>query len=138
LGECDPAGVVYVVNYSEYVVSAYEMFMAVLLKEHFQKAKARYGVALPAKAFTIEFNAPLRPEDEFLMTVKISDIRTKTFDVTVCGRSTDLSDRFLATLTPIAVDPVGRSPTTLPTTLVQKLQRYRNTCGSAVRRSGGS
>ena len=84
-GECDPAGIVYMVNYSEYVVSAYEIFMAVLLGEAFVKAKARHRVALPAKAFAIEFYASLRPDDDFLMTIEILDIRAKTFDISVEG-----------------------------------------------------
>src|SRR5580698_10476702 len=80
-GECDPAGVVYMVNYGEYVVSAYEMLMAELLGDEFQKAKVELGVALPARAFKIDFIASLRPDDEFIMTAEVSDIRTKTFDV---------------------------------------------------------
>jgi YbgC/YbaW family acyl-CoA thioester hydrolase len=127
-GECDPAGVVYMVNYSEYVVSAYEIFMAVLLNEGFVKAKARHRVALPAKAFTIEFYASLRPDDDFLMTVEISDIRAKTFDISVRGRSIERHDFFLAKLTPIAVDPTKRTATLLPRAMLQKLKRYRKTC----------
>src|ERR1700691_6002473 len=95
-GECDPAGVVYMANYGEYVISAYEMCMAVLLDEPFQKAKSRLGVALPAKAFGIEFAASLRPDDEFAMTVEIAEIRTRTFDVRVWGRTIDLRDLFSA------------------------------------------
>jgi acyl-CoA thioesterase FadM len=124
-GECDPAGVVYMVNYGEYVVSAYELFMAVLLAETFQNGKTRHRMALPAKAFSIEFQASLRPDDEFLMTVAITDVRTKTFDVAVCGRSIDHQDRFLAKLTPIAVDPFERTATPLPLEVTRRLQHYR-------------
>ena len=129
-GECDPAGVVYMVNYSEYVVSAYEIFMTVLLGEGFVKAKARHGIALPAKAFTIEFYASLRPDDDFLMTIEIVDIRAKTFDISVRGRSIQHRDLFLAKLTPIAVDPTKRTAASLPRTIVHKLRRYRETSAS--------
>jgi acyl-CoA thioester hydrolase len=135
-GECDPAGVVYMVNYSEYVVSAYEIFMTVLLNEGFVKAKARHRVALPAKAFTIEFYAPLRPDDDFLMTVEISDIRAKTFDISVRGRSIERHDFFLAKLTPIAVDPTERTATLLPRAMLQKLRRYREACALIEARAG--
>jgi YbgC/YbaW family acyl-CoA thioester hydrolase len=131
-GECDPAGVVYFVNYGEYVVSAYEMMMAELLGLEFQKAKAGHGVALPARAFKIDFSASLRPDDEFLMTVEISDIRTRTFDALVRGRAANRSDLFQATLTLIAVQPVERSAMTLPAALVAELQRYRAACASAA------
>lgn len=126
-GECDPAGVVYMVNYSEYVVSAYELFMAALLNEAFQDGKMRHGVALPAKAFSIEFSASLRPDDEFLMAVTITDIRTKTFDVSVQGLSIDRRNRFLARLTPIAVDPSSRTAAPLPEAMARKLRQYRET-----------
>lgn len=129
-GECDPAGVVYMVNYGEYVVSAYEILMAELFGEDFQKAKARHGVALPAKAFKIDFNASLRPDDEFTMTVEISDIRTRTFDALVRGSGADRTNLFLATLTLISVRPAERSAMVLPAALVQKLERYRAVCAS--------
>jgi acyl-CoA thioester hydrolase len=135
-GECDPAGVVYMVNYSEYVVSAYEIFMTVLLNEGFVKAKARHRVALPAKAFTIEFYAPLRPDDDFLMTVEIVGIRAKTFDISVRGRSIERHDLFSAKLTPIAVDPATRMAALLPPAVVQKLRRYRETCALNEARTG--
>ena len=126
-GECDPAGVVYMVNYSEYVVSAYELFMAALFGEALQHTKLRHRIALPAKAFVIEFYAPLRPDEDFLMAVEITDIRTKTFDVTVRGYSIDNRDRFLGKLTPIAVDPFDRAAAPLPPALTRRLQHYRET-----------
>jgi acyl-CoA thioesterase FadM len=135
-GECDPAGVVYMVNYSEYVVSAYEIFMAVLLGEGFVKTKARLRIALPAKAFTIEFYASLRPDDDFLMTVEVVGIRAKTFDISVRGRSIERHDLFLAKLTPIAVDPTTRTAALLPRAMVQKLKRYRETCALNEARTG--
>ena len=135
-GECDPAGVVHMVNYSEYVVSAYEIFMTVLLNEGFVNAKARHRVALPAKAFTIEFYASLRPDDDFLMTVEIVDISAKTFDVSVRGRSIEHHDLFLAKLTPIAVDPTTRTAALLPPAMVRKLRRYRETCALNEARTG--
>jgi len=135
-GECDPAGVVYMVNYSEYVVSAYEIFMAVLLGERFVKAKARHRIALPAKAFAIEFYASLRPDDDFLMTVEISDIRAKTFDISVRGRSIEHHDLFLGKLTPIAVDPTKRTAALLPRPILQRLRRYRGSCALIEARGG--
>lgn len=127
-GECDPAGVVYMVNYAEYVVSAYEMFMTVLFDESLGKIKAHYGIALPAKAFTIEFYGSLHPDDDFLMTVEVVDIRTKSFDVIVRGTSNGGDDVFLAKLTPIAVDPRDRSALPMPDAFARKLHSYRAEC----------
>jgi acyl-CoA thioesterase FadM len=127
-GECDPAGVVYMVNYAEYVVSAYEMFMTVLFDESLGKIKARHGIALPAKAFTIEFYGSLRPDDDFLMTVEVVDIRTKSFDVMVRGTSNGGDDVFVAKLTPIAVDPRDRSALPMPDAFARRLHSYRAEC----------
>jgi len=75
-GECDPAGVVYTVNFCEYVASAFELFMAELLGGPLQTMKQRHGLATPARALTLEFTGPLRPDEEFVMTVAVADVRT--------------------------------------------------------------
>jgi acyl-CoA thioester hydrolase len=116
------------VNYGEYVVSAYELLMAVLLEEGLQKGKARHGVAFPAKAYEIEFYASLRPDEDFLMTVEIADIRTRTFDLTVRGSSVANGSVFLAKFTPIAVDPGTRAASPIPEGIVDKLWHYREAC----------
>jgi acyl-CoA thioesterase FadM len=127
-GECDPAGVVYMVNYAEYVVSAYEMLMTILFDERLGKIKARHGIALPAKAFTIEFYASLHPDDDFLMTVEVVDIRSKSFDVMVRGTSNEGDDIFVAKLTLVTVDPNNRSALPMPDTFARKLHSYRSAC----------
>ncbi len=56
-GECDPAGVVYTVNFCEYVASAFELFMAELLGGPLQTMKKQHGFAVPARALTLDFLA---------------------------------------------------------------------------------
>lgn len=70
------------------------------------------------------------------MTVEISDIRAKTFDISVRGRSIERHDLFLAKLTPIAVDPTKRTAALLPRAILQKLRRYRETCALIEARAG--
>jgi acyl-CoA thioester hydrolase len=107
-----------------------------LLGEAFVKAKARHRIALPAKAFAIEFYASLRPDDDFLMTIEVADIRAKTFDISVRGHSIQHRDLFLSKLTPIAVDPAQRTAASLPRAIVHKLRRYREICASNELQAG--
>jgi len=118
-GECDPAGVVYTVNFCEYVASAFELFMAELLGGPLQTMKQRHGLATPARALTLEFTGPLRP-----------DVRTRTFDLIIEGRSKNGRDIFRAKLTLIAVDPHTRVAIPIPGVLRERLDRYKGACAS--------
>ena len=133
-GECDPAGVVYTVNYCEYVASAFELFMAELLGGPLQTMKQRHGLATPARALTLEFTGPLRPDEEFIMTVVVADVRTRTFDLMIQGCSKGGHDIFRAKLTPIAVDPETRAAVPIPGVLRERLDRYKGACASLASR----
>src|SRR5215467_1863965 len=87
-GECDPAGVVYTPNFSEYGLSAYQWFLSALLNEPMFAAMKRIGFDSPIKALSLEFKNMLAVEDVFDMTCIVTDIRNRTFDVEVTGRST--------------------------------------------------
>lgn len=129
-GECDPAGVVYTVNYSEYVASAFELFMAALMGGPLQAMKQRYGLATPARALTLEFLAPLRPDDEFIMTVTVADIRVRSFDLAFDARSADGDGTFRAKLAAITVAPSTRKAVPIPDVLRGALDRYKGLCAA--------
>jgi acyl-CoA thioesterase FadM len=133
-GECDPAGVVYTVNFCEYVASAFELFMAELLGGPLQTMKQRHGLATPARALTLQFTGPLRPDEEFIMTVVVADVRTRTFDLIIQGCSKGGRDIFRAKLTPIAVDPDTRAAVPIPGVLRERLDRYKGACVSLASR----
>ena len=120
-GECDPAGVVYTARFSDYVISAFELFMRHLMDEP--------GCDTPAKGLSFEFRASLRPGDEFEMTVLIADIRNRTFDLDILGRDLDGKDLFRARLTPITINRGDRSRAIeLPAMLRERLESYRTSC----------
>src|SRR5437868_3736297 len=120
-GECDPAGVVYTARFSDYVISAFELFMRHLVDEP--------GCDTPAKALSFEFRASLRPGDEFEMTVLVVDIRNRTFDLEINGRDLDGKHLFRARLTPITIQRSDRSRAIeLPATLRERLESYRTSC----------
>ena len=125
-GDCDPAGVVYTVRFSDYVVSAMDLFLSDLVGGPYL---ARLGaVTMPMKALSFVFRAPLRPDDEFDMAVFVGEIRTRTFDLVIAAALPSGSRVFDATLTPIAITtgPERRSvpiPDVLRTPLTTYQQR---------------
>ena len=127
-GECDPAGVVYTVNFCEYVASAFELFMTELLGGPLQAMKKRHGFAVPARALTLDFLGTLQPDDEFVMTVLVTDVRTRTFDLGIAGTCSG-RDIFKAKLTSISVD-AARAAIPIPELLRQRLDSYRAVCES--------
>ena len=126
-GECDPAGVVYTPNFSEYALSAYHWFMSALLGEPMFAAMKRIGFDSPIKALTFEFLNMLEVEQVFDMTCLVTDIRNRTFDVEVTGRSTTASPHslFVARITPIMLSRAERRSIEIPDGLRQSLERYR-------------
>lgn len=128
-GECDPAGVVYTARFSDYVISAFELFMRQLLRGGFQGAKDEHGFGTPCKALSLEFFASLRPDDEFDMTVLVTDIRNRTFDLEILGRALEGKDLFRARMTPITIKRGDRSRAIeLPAMLRERLEAYRSAC----------
>src|SRR5258708_24539280 len=81
--ECDPAGVVYTGNFAEYMLSAVHLFRRHVLQASWQEIKSIAKVDTPAKAITMVFNGSLWPDDVFDVTVRVGDIRTRTFDFVV-------------------------------------------------------
>src|SRR5579872_1907364 len=122
-GECDPAGVVYTVNFCEYVASAFELFMTELLGGPLQAIKKQHGFAVAARALTLDFLGSLQPDDQFVMTVLVTELRTRTFDLSVTG-ACGAREIFRAKLTPISVDPT-RSAIAIPELLRQGLDAYK-------------
>lgn len=133
-GECDPAGVVYTPVFSEYAISAYQWLMSVLLGGPMIGEIWRSGYDSPMKALTFEFRNMLVPEQVFDMTCRIADIRSRTFDIEITGRSTTETphDIFVARLTPIMVARAERRSIEIPAALRSSLQDYRTQSEAAL------
>jgi 4-hydroxybenzoyl-CoA thioesterase len=58
-GDCDPAGLVYTVTFSEYVISAAELFYGFLFEGTPQKVKDRHGFGTPTRALEFDFRKAL-------------------------------------------------------------------------------
>jgi acyl-CoA thioester hydrolase len=128
-GDCDPAGVVYTVRFSDYVVSAMDLFLSELLAgPHLEQLG---DVHTPIKALNFVFQSSLRPNDEFDMVVEVRDIRTRTFDLAVVAKLPSGVAVFEALVTPICVTVPERRSTAIPGRLRTLLEQYQERTGSA-------
>jgi acyl-CoA thioesterase FadM len=129
-GECDPAGVVYTVAFSEYVMSAAELFYGSLFETTPQRAKKEQGFGTPSRALDFDFRLSLRPDDEFEMTIGVVDIRSRTYVLEITGRTATGDVAFVARLTPVCVPQDERRSIEIPPNFRKALERYRNACAA--------
>lgn len=129
-GDCDPAGVVYTVTFSEYVISAAELFYGALFETTPQQAKREQGFGTPSRALSFDFRRSLRPDDVFDMTVEVGDIATRTYRLDVTARTPEGDSVFEARLTPVCVARDERRSIEIPPAFRQALQRYRDACAA--------
>jgi acyl-CoA thioester hydrolase len=134
-GECDPAGVVYTATFSEYVISAAELFYGALFDTTPQRAKREQGFGTPSRALSFDFQRSLRPDDEFDMTVAVAEIHSRTCVLDITGRTLEGDVVFAAKLTPVCVMRDERRSIEIPDNFRRALQRYRDACADAIRRS---
>ena len=124
-GECDPAGVVYTPAFGEYVISCADLFYEHLLEGRPEGLKDQHGFETPSRALSFDFRSSLRPDDEFDMTVDVAEIRSRTYTLTVTGRSLTGEEVFIARLTPICVARRERRAIEIPGPFRAKLEAYR-------------
>lgn len=130
--DCDPAGVVYTGTFSDYVISAAELFYGQLFDTTPQRAKNLHGFGTPTRALSFDFRKSLYPDDDFEMTVEVAEIGTRTFTLAVTGRGLDGSVLFVARLTPVCVSREVRRSIAMPEVLREALERYVATCPTRV------
>jgi acyl-CoA thioester hydrolase len=126
-GDCDAAGVAYTGTYSDYVLSAAELFYSSLLGGPVYQA---IGFATPTRALTFDFRRSLRPDDEFDMRVTVAEIRNRTFVLEIDARTPEGHPVFLATLTPICVAREERRSIEIPGPFRKRLEDYRAACAA--------
>jgi acyl-CoA thioesterase FadM len=127
-GDCDPAGVVYTPRFSDYAVSAMDLFLSDLMDGPYLD---RLGVQTPLKALAFVFLAPLRPNDEFDMVVSVRELRTRTFDLAVVA-SIGSRAVFEASITPICITSDGeRRSIAIPEPLRTLLTQYQQKAGTS-------
>ena len=125
-GNTDAAGVVYTPRFADFVVETNEMFSAWLLGGPACLKRAEAGFGMPVKALSLEFNRGLWPDDEVDITVRVLELRTRTFDVAIDGWTPEGENVFRSRLTPIMLaGERDRRSIPIPEFLRVKLEAYR-------------
>lgn len=125
--ECDPAGVVYLGNFPEYLISAAHLFRNRLFGVGWIGKEGRAGHQAPGKALSMVFQSSLWPDDVFDMTVYVGPLRTRTMSLLVQARRVDNGKNvFAGRVTSIYVTKEDREKTVgIPDTVRFELERYR-------------
>lgn len=120
-GECDPAGVVYTPRFADYLVAAYLWFVRCELSD---VGLTDLGIGTPMKAMRLEFHRMLAADDWFEMCVRVSGVRTRTFDLEVEGAADDGRLCFAGLITPIMFDNQSRVGVAIPEAARARLVAY--------------
>jgi acyl-CoA thioesterase FadM len=128
-GECDPAGVVYTATFADYVISAAELFYGALFGTLPQQAKDELGFGTPSRALSFDFVRSLRPDEEFDMTVRVADVRSRTYVLDIAATTPHGEPVFNALLTPVCVARPERRSIDIPPVFRQTLLDYQRDCG---------
>jgi acyl-CoA thioester hydrolase len=123
-GECDPAGVAYTVAFAEYVMSAAELFYGFLFDGPPQTAKYEHGFGTPTGALKLDFRRSLRPDEEFDITVRPIEIRTRSYVLQIDAHTPQGEAVFSAELTPICIARDERRAISLPASFRLALEQY--------------
>lgn len=128
--ECDPAGVVYTGNFSEYLMSATHLFRRHVLSGDWHSIRETVQVDLPAKALSLVFKGSLWPDDVFDTSIFVGDIRERTFDFLAQAKRTDgAGNVFDGRLSVICVSASDRRiAMPIPTALRTLLEQSRTQC----------
>ena len=130
-GDCDPAGVVYTATFSDYVISAAELFYEALLGNTPQQAKREHGFGTPSRALAFDFRRSLRPDEILDMTVRVAEVNRRTYVLQIDGTTPAGETVFVARLTPVCVARPERCSIDIPPVLRQALLRYQREGGDA-------
>jgi 4-hydroxybenzoyl-CoA thioesterase len=122
-GECDPAGIVYTPRFADYLLGAFHWFMAVLFQDIGRGAMPE---ATPMRGLELDFRAMLFPGDWFTMSVYVTSIRTRSFDLAIIARREDGTLSFLGRLSPISTDRATNDAVPLPYLLATRLRDYQS------------
>ncbi|MDB5871614.1 MAG: putative thioesterase [Ramlibacter sp.] len=124
-GECDPAGVVYTPVFSEYAISAFQMFLGALLGPPLQEQLRALDLNTPLRALSFDFKRSLYPEQVFDMTVRVREVRNTTFALDIHFTDGPGQEILAAHLVVICVHHAERKSRAVPERLRELLEDYR-------------
>jgi acyl-CoA thioesterase FadM len=129
-GDCDPAGIVYTPRFLDYVVSAYEAFIGLMLGGPIHTMKTAAGVDFPVRGVEIDFRSRLPLDSLFDMEARVGEIRSRTFDLHIAAKGIVSDGKrpgplvFRARISPVTIDRFTKAAVPLPEALRARLETY--------------
>lgn len=125
-GDCDPAGVVYTPRFADYVVEAYQDFLAHMLEGPLQEKLVEHDLGTPAKQLNIHFTRSLWPDQVIDLRVHVCDVRQRSFDIVVDALDSNGAEVFSGVLGLVCVSHDVRQARPIPPVLRERLCAYRD------------
>ena len=122
--DCDPAGVVYIGRFTDYLLDAAMHFLRHLGHGAGTAAWNSQKVQFPGKHMSLTFHVSLYPEDVVDIHIRVGAIRTRTFDLLAHAYLPDGRMAFEGVLTPICIHKEVRESTPLPHEFRAALEPY--------------
>ncbi len=129
-GECDPAGIVFTPRFLDYVVTAYEAFISLMLGGPIHMLKDELAIDFPVRGVELDFRTMLPLDSQFEMEVSVGDIRSRTFDLHIIAYKLESEGKrrgpvaFTARVSPVTVDQTTHAAVALPDVLRTRVQAY--------------
>lgn len=129
-GDCDPAGVAYTPRFLDYVVSAHEAFISLMLGGPIHTLKDRLKVDFPVRGVEIDFRDRLPLDTQFDMEVRVGEIRTRTFDLHIRAHKLEAEGKrqgplaFTARISPVTLSHETRVAVALPESFKNRVVAY--------------
>lgn len=129
-GDCDPAGIAYTPRFLDYVVSAHEAFISLMLGGPIHMLKDEIKVDFPVRGVEIDFRDRLPLDAQFDMEVRVGEIRNRTFDLHIRAYRLEAEGKrrgplaFTARISPVTVSHETRAAVALPESLRQRVAAY--------------
>jgi len=123
--ECDPAGVVYTGKFVDYLLAAVNLFYGNLVESDYRSFLKEVGVGTPCRGLEMDFRGALWPEDEFMIRVRVREIRRASFDMQVDAYQDSGREIFVGRFTGICIPGDGeRKRVAIPEALRAALAKH--------------
>jgi acyl-CoA thioesterase FadM len=125
--DCDPAGVAYTGKFCEYLLSAHNLFCGELAQGSYHDWLKNMGVITPCKGIELTFHGAVWPDDEFLISCKVSALRVRSYDLSFEAAQADGRRIFSARLSPICISSSGaREGVPIPPAMRTRIEKFRH------------
>jgi acyl-CoA thioesterase FadM len=112
--DCDPAGVVYTGQFSEYLLGAVIHFLKHVGLAPGSDIHKENGTVLPCKHMSLTFHVALWPDDVVDLRVRVGELREHTFEIVVHGLLSDGRLAFQGIFVPIFIKSNARVRKPMP------------------------